>query len=166
MGTSGRATAGTGAENRVADSVLAASRVLVSVAARSIAAAGQEITLPQYRALVVIASRGPQRPVGLAEALGISSSTTTRLCDRLERKGLLLRERDYSATDRRAVLLRLAPAGTKLVADVTRRRRADIAAVLAEMAPRDRSRLVAGFEAFTRAAGEVPDAAWPTGSEL
>jgi len=42
------------------DTVLAASRALVAVAARSLAAAGDEVTLPQYRALVVLAARGPR----------------------------------------------------------------------------------------------------------
>jgi hypothetical protein len=42
------------------DAVLSASRVLVAIAARSLADAGEEVTLTQYRSLVVLASRGPQ----------------------------------------------------------------------------------------------------------
>ena len=42
------------------DAVLTASRVLVAIAARSLADAGEEVTLTQYRSLVVLASRGPQ----------------------------------------------------------------------------------------------------------
>ena len=68
---------------QVVDAVLRASRVLVSVAVRSLAAADHDVTLPQYRALVVLASRGPQRPTELAEALAVHPSTITRLCDRL-----------------------------------------------------------------------------------
>ena len=48
------------APDELVDTVLAASRALVAVAARSLAAAGDEVTLPQYRALVVLAARGPQ----------------------------------------------------------------------------------------------------------
>src|SRR4029077_10764902 len=68
---------------QVADAVLRASRVLVSVAARSLAGVDHDVPLPQYRALVVLASRGPQRPTELAEALAVHPSTVTRLCDRL-----------------------------------------------------------------------------------
>ena len=67
----------------VVDAVLRASRVLVAVAVRSLAAVDHDVTLPQYRALVVLASRGPQRPSALAEALAVHPSTITRLCDRL-----------------------------------------------------------------------------------
>lgn len=52
------------ADDELVDTVLAASRALVAVAARSLAAAGDEVTLPQYRALVVLAAAGPQ---GMAE---------------------------------------------------------------------------------------------------
>ena len=48
------------APDELVDTVLAASRALVAVAARSLAAAGDDVTLPQYRALVVLAARGPQ----------------------------------------------------------------------------------------------------------
>ena len=65
---------------------MTASRVLVAIAARSLAAAG-EVTLPQYRALVVLASRGPQRAVDLAGVLGVNPSSATRLVDRLVRSG-------------------------------------------------------------------------------
>ena len=45
------------------------SRVLVAIAARSLADAGEEVTLTQYRSLVVLASRGPQGVAALAEAV-------------------------------------------------------------------------------------------------
>ena len=48
------------------DAVLSASRVFVAIAARSLADAAEEVTLAQYRTLVVLASRGPQTLAGLA----------------------------------------------------------------------------------------------------
>ncbi|MGH3283480.1 MAG: MarR family winged helix-turn-helix transcriptional regulator [Streptosporangiaceae bacterium] len=80
------ASAGT-VPDELVDTVLAASRALVAVAARSLAAAGDEVTLPQYRALVVLAARGPQGTAELAAALAVNPSTATRMCDRLVRKG-------------------------------------------------------------------------------
>lgn len=39
--------------------------VLVAVAARSLAEHEDDVSIPQFRSLVVLASRGPQRPVDL-----------------------------------------------------------------------------------------------------
>ena len=56
----------------VVDAVLTASRVLVAVAARSLAEVADEVTLTQYRSLVVLASRGPQSGAALAEELAVT----------------------------------------------------------------------------------------------
>src|ERR1700761_6748333 len=53
-------------EDLIVDAVLTASRTLVAVATRSLGAAAEHTTIAQYRMLVVLASRGPQRIVGLA----------------------------------------------------------------------------------------------------
>jgi hypothetical protein len=70
----------------VVDGVLRASRALVAVAARSIAQVDDTVTLPQYRALVALAARGPQNMGALADELGVHASTATRMCDRLATK--------------------------------------------------------------------------------
>jgi hypothetical protein len=43
----------------------------------------EDTTIAQYRALALLASRGPQRMVDLAAALGITPPTAGRMCDRL-----------------------------------------------------------------------------------
>ena len=60
------------------DAVLIASRALVAVATKSLGAAAEETTIAQYRSLVVLSSRGPQRLVDLAGALGVAPSTAGR----------------------------------------------------------------------------------------
>ena len=144
---------------------MAASRVLVAVAARSLSGAG-DITLPQYRALIVLAAR-PGITVGdLAAALDIHASTATRLCDRLARKKLL--RRTPSPEDRRSTRLHLAAAGARVVEDVASRRRRDIAAIAARMPAEGAAAAVEALRAFGAAAGEVTGAdpfAWQvTGS--
>jgi DNA-binding MarR family transcriptional regulator len=136
------------------DTVLAASRALVAVAARSLAAAGDEVTLPQYRTLVVLAARGPQGTADLAAALAVNPSTATRLCDRLVRKGLV--RRDRQAGDRRTVRIALTPAGRDLVAAVTRRRRTELARLLGVLPQAQHEPVIAAFQAFADAAGEIP----------
>ena len=59
----------------------------MAIAARSLAEAG-DVTLPQFRVLVILASRGPRRVRDLADDLGVNPSGASRLCDRLSGKGL------------------------------------------------------------------------------
>src|ERR1700743_3481829 len=99
---------GTEADEAAVDAVLTASRSVVAVATRSLGAAAEETTIARYRALVVLASRGPQRMVDLAEALGVAPPTAGRMCGRLVCKGLVRRHR--ARGDRRAVVVSAAPA--------------------------------------------------------
>ena len=141
------------------DAVLTASRSLIAVATRSLGAAAEETTIAQYRALVVLASRGPQRMAALAEALDVAPSTAGRMCDRLARKGLIRRHR--ARADRRAVLVSVTAAGRLVVDQATARRRALIEEILATL-PQDTQKGVAeALRAFSDAAGEVPDSQWP-----
>ena len=75
------------ADERAVEAVLTASRAMIAVATRSLGAAAEETTIAQYRTLVVLASRGPQRLVDLAGALGVAPSTAGRMCDRLVTEG-------------------------------------------------------------------------------
>jgi len=60
------------------DAVLTASRSLIAVATRSLGAAAEEVTIAQYRALVVLASRGTQRMADLAAAPGAAGEVPDR----------------------------------------------------------------------------------------
>lgn len=133
------------------DALLIASRVLVGVAAKSLAEADM-VTVPQFRALVVLATRPGLTVADLAAALGIHSSTATRLCDRLVAKKLV--RRAERRTDRRVVELRLAAAGRRLVNGVTLRRRAAIRSVAARLPPSTLPSVVEALQAFALAAGE------------
>jgi DNA-binding MarR family transcriptional regulator len=133
--------------------------VLVALAARSLAEHESEVSIPQYRALVLLASRGPQRPADLAAALGIDPSTATRLCDRLVRKRLISRRR--KGLDRREVRLELTVQGSRLVESVTARRRREIEQVIANLPAGERSQLARALASFAAHAGEIPEAQWP-----
>jgi DNA-binding MarR family transcriptional regulator len=144
-------------QDAVVDAFLVASRALVGVAARSLADV-QDITLPQYRALIVLWGRPGIGVTDLAEALDIHASTATRMCDRLVRKQLLCRTR--GTEDRRATELRLAAAGRRLVERVTDRRRRAIADIASGLPAEVRDQAVQSLLAFAEAAGE------PTGVDL
>jgi DNA-binding MarR family transcriptional regulator len=143
----------------VVDAVLTASRSMVAVAIRSLGVAAEETTIAQYRALVVLASRGPQRIVDLAAALDVAPSSEGRMCDRLVRKGLIRRHR--ARGDRRVVLVSVTPAGRQVVDEATRRRRALIAEILARLPVPTQQAVAEALRAFADAAGEVPDSQWP-----
>jgi DNA-binding MarR family transcriptional regulator len=119
------------------------------------------VTLVQYRALVLLGSRGEMNVGSLADALDIHQSTATRLCDRLVTKGLVART--ASAESRREVFVALAPTGRALLRSVTRHRLREIETVLTRLRPDQRALLVEAFATFAEAAGEVPDEAWKLG---
>ena len=95
-------------EEEVTEAIIQASRAMVAIAVRSLGEGTEDVTLPQYRTLVVL-TYGRRRLADLAEDLAVSPSTATRMCDRLVRKGLISRGRDE--IDRREVNLDLTAAG-------------------------------------------------------
>jgi DNA-binding MarR family transcriptional regulator len=139
----------------------AASRALVGVAARSLAAMDSQITLSQYRALVLLRTRGPLNVGALAEALDIQPSSVTGLCDRLATKHFIAR--GPSPTSRREVSVAISAAGRALVDSVANKRRRELRRVLRSVDGSERQQIVDGFAMFAQAAGEVPDDAWKLG---
>ncbi len=146
----------------VTDAVLLSSRALVAVASRSIAAVDESVTLPQFRALVVLDRADAGLNVGeLAHELRIQPSTATRLCDRLVRRRLARRR--VNRGNRREVNMMLTAAGRDLVAEVTRRRRREIASIMAKVPAAQRTAIIDALTAFREAAGEddvVPPVPW------
>lgn len=151
--------AGHAVNEAAVDAVLTASRTLIAVATKSLGPAAEETTLAQYRALVVLASRGPQRMVDLAVALEVVPSTAGRMCDRLVRKGLIRRHR--ARADRRSVLVSITAAGRQVVDQATARRRALIAGILGQLPAGQQQAVAEAMAAFAAAAGEIPDSQWP-----
>ena len=154
-------TAGGHDADDLLDAVVAASRVLIAAAARSLALVAEDVTLAQYRVLTELAARGPRRLTDLADALEVNRSTITRMCDRLVRKGLVRRRRVRS--DRRGVIVSLSALGDGLVCAVTRRRRADVADTIQRMPTAQRQAVLTSLRAFAQAGGEAPERAWPLG---
>lgn len=138
----------------LAGALLSASRVLVGLAAHSLAEVEGTVTLAQFRALVVLEGRGEVNLQGLAEALGVQPSTALRMVDRLIAAELVVRHQ--RPDDRREVVLALTAAGRRLVASVTRRRATRLAGILEKMPAGRRAALVEALEEFAAAAGEPP----------
>jgi len=143
------------------EAVMAATRALVGIAARSIAAVSDDATVVQLRVLVLIEGKGSQTMGQLAEILGVNPSTVTRVCDVLVDKKLITR--GPAKDNRRTVSASLTPRGRRLVEQMTRHRRRLIDEALEKMTPEGRRRLARGLSEFAVAAGEVSEAAWTLG---
>jgi DNA-binding MarR family transcriptional regulator len=147
------------------DEVLRASRALVGIAAASLAGLEESVTLPQFRVLVMVYTRGPLNLAAVAAGLDVNPSNASRTCDRLIKAGLL--HRRESATDRRNIVLTLTPTGRRLIDKVNRRRRKAIERALRKMAPAERAAVAEAMSALATAAGEPADTAgvlamvWP-----
>jgi DNA-binding MarR family transcriptional regulator len=138
---------------RMADEVLMASRALLGVAVRSLGVALEELTLAQYRVLVLLSGRGPLRSGFLADELGIHASTFSRMADRLVAGGWVRRLENPES--RREVLVELTEVGQALVQHVTARRTREVSEILRRVDPAQREVVLAGFTAFAEAAGTV-----------
>jgi len=132
---------------------LVASRSLLGMVAQSLAPALDELTMPQFRVLVVLAGAGPVRMGDLAERIGVHPSTLSRTVDRLVAGEWI--ERASAEESRREVHVTLSDRGRALVTDVTDRRRTQIVRVLTSLPDSDRAAVRRGMELFAGAAGEA-----------
>ena len=80
-----------------AGAFLTASRALMGISLRSMAAAPVPLTVPQHRLLVLLSGDGARRVGALAEDLGVNQSNASRLVDRLVALELVRKVRDPEA---------------------------------------------------------------------
>src|ERR1700757_1266596 len=131
MVSAARATLVDESPEAVTEALLTASRLLMAISARAIAGVDENITIPQFRTLVILASEGPVNLATLAGLLGVQPSTTGRMVDRLVTAGLI--DRKPHPTSRREMLAALTKRGRDVVRRGTAHRRAEIAAIVEKM---------------------------------
>lgn len=149
--TDPRPDSGAPVSTETVEAVVRAARVFAAVTAESIAQAGEGVTLPQLRVLVLVAQEGTWSNAAVARALDIHISSASRLCDRLVQAGLLGRQHDPE--NRRRVELTLTPVGSRLVTAVTEHRRLAFTRILALM-PAEQSQSLTSAMATFADAGE------------
>lgn len=99
------------------------------------------ITVPQFMALRCIAENEAGCNMSeLAEASNQVSATMTGIVDRLEDRGLVMRERD--PRDRRAQRVALTPAGKALMQQIRRHKQAWIGQFLSTLSPEERRLMI------------------------
>ncbi|MBV9321670.1 MAG: MarR family transcriptional regulator [Mycobacterium sp.] len=146
------ATANDDSLDAITDALLTASRLLVGISAHSIARVDETITIPQFRTLVILSTRGPINLATLAGLLDVQPSAAGRMVDRLVSAGLI--DRLPHPTSRRELLAALTQRGREVVRQVTALRRGEIARIVENMPPPERRGLVRALTAFTTAGGE------------
>jgi len=123
-----------------------ATRDLVGVALRSVE--HLEVSLPQYRLLLLLHGLGRASSTQCAEALDVAGSSVTRLADRLHASGHLVRGMDPD--NRSVVTLELTGSGRRVVRQVTTRRRRQLSQVLDRLDPGKRAACAAVLQELHR----------------
>jgi DNA-binding MarR family transcriptional regulator len=130
-----------------------AAESLVLAIGRSAEDLHPRLSPPQLRALLVLEGRRSTHLGELAAELGTIPSSASRLCDRLQAAGLLVRR--VGELDRRAICLELTTDATQLLDRIREARRAQLTAVLERMSTGGRAALLNGLEEFSSVAAEA-----------
>jgi DNA-binding MarR family transcriptional regulator len=138
----------------VIEAVMAATRLLMGLSSRSIAAVDESITLPQFRLLSTLHAQGALKLSSLADYLEVNPSTATRMIDRLIGSNLVSRQ--VNPNSRREIMVELTRTGTSVVNKINEKRRSEIAAVVARMPRNTRGALVEALDAFNDAGSDIP----------
>ncbi len=113
------------------------------------------VSSSQLRVLLILEHNDGINLRTLAEALGSTPPSVSRLCDRLQAVGFV--ERTPSTTSRRELELHLSSRGSAFLRDLRSRREQELRTVIAQMPAGKRSALMDGLEAFCAAASQMHD---------
>jgi len=102
-----------------------------------------EITPPQFNALLTLIQNGNLTIGDLGEKMYLACSTATDLVDRMERNGLVVRERDTA--DRRVIRLRVLERGHQMLEAVMQARRKYLSGVLERVSVDETATMVAAL---------------------
>ena len=122
-----------------------AARGLLALATRASVRLPEGISPTQLRALTVAEDAGPCSLGVLADGMGISTSSASRLVDRLIAAGVL--DRRQSDLSRREVVLQVTPRGKRLLRRHEESRRAVFGELLRRMSDAEVRALIRGLEA-------------------
>jgi DNA-binding MarR family transcriptional regulator len=136
--------------------LIAVARAVVGVATAAADELG-EVSVVQLRALTVLSALAPASLGQLAEGVGVTPSTTSRLVDRLVMGGYA--ERRPSPESRRQIELRLTAEGEAMLARYDELRLRRLRAAVERLAPDRRDAVLDGLAEFAgavRSAEPVP----------
>jgi DNA-binding MarR family transcriptional regulator len=100
-----------------------------------------EITPEQYWLLKLLNKRVELSIGELAEVLGVTGSSVTTACKRLEKSGLLKRTRQADGQDERVVLVTLTDQGREQIEAWQQERRSELSKMLAPLSAEEQAEL-------------------------
>lgn len=127
-----------------------AARDLIGIALRSLEIAGDGLSLPKFRMLLILNDLGRVPSARVAAALGVNPSSVSRLADRLVDDGYVSRGAD--SRSRSVVTLELSEPGRRLVDRVLAWRHHELGRLLADIEPGLRAAATVALEQFAEAA--------------
>ena len=114
-----------------------------------------EITPEQYWLLRLLHREGPMSISELAEVLGVTGSSITTACKRLEKAGLVKRERQSDGCDERVVLVVLTPQGVEQIETWQQERRQMLSHMLSPLTQQEQDELQRLIECVLKAAEQT-----------
>lgn len=128
-------------------------RALVGLTLHSLEVLGGEVSLPQFRLLLIASGLGPVASSRIAAEAMMPASSVTRLADKLVAAGLM--ERGTDPRSRSIRTLKVTAAGLDLVSHVVARRHELLGAVLGGMKPADQQAAARIARQFAGLAGDA-----------
>jgi DNA-binding MarR family transcriptional regulator len=148
-------------EQRIEESILTASRVMVNILAESLLEEkAEQISVAQFRILDMVQNL-TDKPSEIAGMLDVSPAAVSSLLEKLEEKHLLARH--FSTADRRRVILELTREGRRIVERVNAARKKRLARVMKGMTAAERRGLEEALHAFSRSYRDMKDGKELTG---
>jgi len=114
-----------------------------------------DLTYNQYKTLLTVSDLGSCSLADLTEHLVVAPSSASEMVERLAKAGLVRRE--TAGGDRRAVSIRLTPAGERLLARIREGIVENYRVILEKLSPRDRARLARAIEDLVETISSVEE---------
>jgi len=133
--------------------LMKAHRAVARHAARSIEPSG--LGQSEFAVLEVLLNKGPQKVNDIGRRVGLTSGSITTAIDRLEERGLVVRELDD--TDRRTRVVRLTPAGRAHIGGIFEQHAAALEVASSGLTKAERKSLIALLKKLGMAAERIPD---------
>jgi MarR family 2-MHQ and catechol resistance regulon transcriptional repressor len=132
--------------------LMKAHRSLARHAATSIEPSGLGVS--DFAVLEVLLSKGPLKVNDIGRRVDLTSGSITTAVDRLEDRGLVVRELDDA--DRRSRIVRLSPAGRARISSVFAQHEAALEAASSGLTKAERKSLIALLKKLGLAAERIP----------
>lgn len=122
------------------------------------ALAEHDVTWPQWMILNVLHHKLAITPAQIADNIGVDRSAVTRLVDRLEKKGMVVRS--FDGLDRRSIQIVMTTEGRRLVAQINAAAKAHQDSFMSQLPSTECRGLKGNIQKLLRAGGVETSTLW------